>query len=174
LIEATITNDEARLFAEGVISGMSNEILDVVAQREIHEKMIADYLAEKKPESLEKAKMELDQYRALPSSQQLRARLSDEKSRLQTQAKDKREEEFINKMFDSLEGVLTRFVGQSKATELLARIQIQSGMEINIQERENQPDSENPEPEDTKTPETPPAETPPAENNPDPIGGSGG
>lgn len=123
LLESTVANDEARLFAEGVIAGMGNEILDVVAQRQIFEKMIDDLLKLNTEEGRTRAISELDKYRELPKPQQMRARLSDEKSRLQTQAKDKREEQFITTMFDDLEKVLSRFLGQSRETELLQRIQ---------------------------------------------------
>lgn len=123
IIVSPVVNDEARLFAEGVIAGMGNEILDVVAQRQIFEKLINDLLDGGAPNSRDKALAALERYRELPKPHQLKSRLADEKSRLKTQTKDKREEEFVNRMFDSLEAVLTRFLGQSRETELLKKIQ---------------------------------------------------
>ena len=124
-VETTIVNDEARLFSEGIIAGLGNEILDVVAQREIFEKLIGEYLNAESPEKINvgKASDELKKYTELPRFQQLRARLSDEKSRLQAQSSDKREEDFINNMFESLEKVLTKFLGESRESELRQRIQ---------------------------------------------------
>jgi|GEM_PF-1118019 len=124
-VETTIVNDEARLFSEGVISGMGNEIIDVLAQRQIYEMMIGEYLAGDNPtrENIAKASEELKKYSELPKFQQLRARMSDEKSRLQAQSSDKREEDFINKMFESLESVLTKFLGESPESDLRRRIQ---------------------------------------------------
>lgn len=120
---STMVNDEARLFAEGVIAGMGNEILDVVAQREIFQKLINDYLASDNPETRAKAVGELEKYEALPKPQAIRARLTDEKSRLLALSKDRREAGFVTGMFENLEKVLSQFLAQSRETELRQKIQ---------------------------------------------------
>lgn len=120
LLESNVPNDEARLNAEGVIKGMRNEILDLVANREVLEAQLGVALDNK---DIEKATGLLDKYQQLPLPQQLRGRMTDDETRLTSQAKDAKEKDFITGMFDDLRKVLSDKVGESKETELRQRIQ---------------------------------------------------
>lgn len=128
LQQVTVVNDETRLFAEGVVQGMGNEILDVVAQREIYQKLIADYLATGSDKDREKAIQQLAKYENLPRPATIQARLANEKARLLAQSRDRREAGFVDGMFKTLEMALSRFLGQSRETELRRKIQEASGM----------------------------------------------
>ncbi len=120
LLETQVPNDEARLNAEGVIKGMRNEILDLVANREVLEAMITSALEAK---NIKKATELLDKYQQLPLPQQLRGRMTDDETRLTSQAKDAKERDYIGGMFDDLRKVLSDKVGESKETEIRQRIQ---------------------------------------------------
>jgi hypothetical protein len=118
-LETDIANDEARLYAEGVIEGINIELIDLVTQRQVYEDDInkaldaADY---------NRARDILTKYNELPRASQIRARLSDEEARLRTRAKDKKEIEFINNMFSSLQTILSTYVGESKESEIRKKI----------------------------------------------------
>jgi hypothetical protein len=119
LQQTDVANDEARLFAEGVIAGVNIELIDLLTQRLIYEEdmnkaMDAGNYAE--------VKFILEKYTSLPRPLQIRTRLTDEKARLSTRAKDANEQKFINGMFDSLLLVLSNFIGDSKESEILRRI----------------------------------------------------
>ncbi len=167
---STMVNDEARLFAEGVIAGMGNEILDVVAQREIFQKLINDYLASENPDTRAKAVGELEKYEALPKPQAIRARLTDEKSRLLALSRDRREAGFVTGMFGNLEKVLSQFLAQSRETELRQKIQDMSlGLPPAAPAADPDPASDtgaepvtNVPAAETSTTETPADETPPS------------
>lgn len=120
LLETQVPNDEARLNAEGVIKGMRNEILDLVANREVLETMIATALEAK---NIKKATELLDKYQQLPLPQQLRGRMTDDETRLTSQAKDVKERDYISSMFDDLRKVLSDKVGESKETQIRQQIQ---------------------------------------------------
>ncbi|MEZ6094613.1 MAG: hypothetical protein R3C03_10310 [Pirellulaceae bacterium] len=126
---ADITNDEARLFAEGVIQGVHLELLDLIAQRQVYEKDCEDAID---AGDYVRARLALDKYDRLPQPQQFRSRLSNEKLRLLSRAKNQREAEFIDNMFNTLLGILGTFIGESKATEMRAHIQRATGvLEVN-------------------------------------------
>ena len=118
-LETDIANDEARLYAEGVIEGINIELIDLVTQRQVYEDDInkaldaADY---------NRARDILTKYNELPRASQIRARLSDEEARLRTRAKDKKEIDFINNMFSSLQTILSTYVGESKESEIRKKI----------------------------------------------------
>lgn len=115
-----VPNDEARLFAEGVILGVQTEILDLVVQREVYEQKIA---AELEKNDLESARADLDLYQQLPTAQKLASTLADEEARLTLQAKSKKEVEFIKNMFGKIREVLQSKVANTKESELRQKIQ---------------------------------------------------
>jgi hypothetical protein len=119
-LETTVPDDETRLYAEGVISGLNNEILNLVAQRNVFESEID--LALKKNE-LDHARELLVDYQNLTSPQDLKTRLADEESRLQSQTENNRELDFIDTMFDTLREILDSKLVESRETELLQRLQ---------------------------------------------------
>lgn len=115
-----VPNDEARLFAEGVIQGVQNEILDLVVQREVYEQKIAEELEKNR---FDVAREDLELYKQLPTAQKLAATLSDEEVKLTNQAKSKKEIEFIRNMFSRIRDVLQSKIANSKESELRKKIQ---------------------------------------------------
>ncbi|MDB4778284.1 hypothetical protein OAG68_02390, partial [bacterium] len=119
-LKTTLPNDEARLNAEGIIKGLRSEVLNLVAQRAVYEEQIEIRLNRN---DIEGARDMLDKYRTLPTLDQLRARMTDDRTRLKAQTEDKREMDFIDRMFSTLRQIIAENVGTSKSTELLKRIQ---------------------------------------------------
>ncbi|MFN9750861.1 MAG: hypothetical protein ACK57U_05680 [Planctomycetota bacterium] len=115
-----VPNDEARLFAEGVILGVQTEILDLVVQREVYEQKIA---AELENNNLTAAQDDLVAYEQLPTAQKLASTLADEEARLTIQAKSKKEIDFIKIMFGRIRDVLQTKVANTKEAELRQKIQ---------------------------------------------------
>ncbi len=115
-----VPNDEARLFAEGVILGVQTEILDLVVQREVYEQTIA---AELEKENLAAAREDLERYQQLPTAQKLASTLADEEARLTIQAKSKKEIDFIKSMFGRIRDVLQTKVANTREAELRQKIQ---------------------------------------------------
>ncbi|MFN9880758.1 MAG: hypothetical protein ACK557_20000, partial [Planctomycetota bacterium] len=115
-----VPNDEARLFAEGVILGVQTEILDLVVQREVYEQKIA---AELENNNLTAAQDDLVAYEQLPTAQKLASTLADEEARLTIQAKSKKEIDFIKNMFGRIRDVLQTKVANTKEAELRQKIQ---------------------------------------------------
>lgn len=114
-----VVNDEARLFAEGVILGVQTELLDLVVQREIYEQKI---VAEIEKDDFESARLDLEAYQKLPTAQKLSSTLGDEETRLISQAKSKKELEFIKSMFNRIKDVLQTKIANSKEAELRQKI----------------------------------------------------
>jgi hypothetical protein len=119
-LQSTLLNDEARLNAEGIIKGLRSEVLNLVAQRAVYESQIE---AELDRGNIDGARGMLDKYRALPTLDQLRSRMTDDRTRLKGQTEDKREMDYIDRMFSTLRQIIGENVGASKSTELLQRIQ---------------------------------------------------
>lgn len=119
-LKTTLPNDEARLNAEGIIKGLRSEVLNLVAQRAVYEDQIQIALDKN---NLEGAKHMLDKYRALPTLDALRSRMTDDETRLKAQTSDKREMDYINNMFSTLRQIIGDNVGESKSTKLLQQIQ---------------------------------------------------
>lgn len=119
-LETTVPDDETRLYAEGIISGLNNEILNLVAQRQVYESEIDDTLEKNK---LDEARELLAKYQDLTTPQDLKIRLADEESRLQSRTDNTRELEYITSMFDTLRAILDSKAVKSKESDLLERLQ---------------------------------------------------
>jgi hypothetical protein len=115
-----VPNDEARLFAEGVILGVQSEVLDLVVQREVYEQKIAEEIEKNK---FDQAREDLELYQQLPTAQKLASTLADEEARLTIQAKSKKEIDFIKSMFSRIREVLQSKVANTKEAELRQKIQ---------------------------------------------------
>ena len=115
-----VPNDEARLFAEGVILGVQSEVLDLVVQREVYEQKIAEEIEKNK---FDVAREDLELYQQLPTAQKLASTLADEEARLTIQAKSKKEIDFIKSMFSRIRDVLQSKVANTKEAELRKKIQ---------------------------------------------------
>jgi len=119
-LESTVPDDETRLYAEGIISGMQNEILNLVVQRQVYEAEIDIAL---KKNNLTEARELLSKYQDLSTPQELSNSLSDEESRLRAQTDDRRELEFISTMFNKLREILGSKIVESRESELRKRLQ---------------------------------------------------
>ena len=115
-----LPNDDARLFAEGVINGYGNDIINLVVQRELLEVDIDSAL---KNDEFEEAKTKMRQYQDLETPADLKVRMSNEEVRLKSMTTDKREFEFISQMFNNLRQLLNSKVADSRAVEFQQQIQ---------------------------------------------------
>lgn len=120
VLEAEVPNDETRLFAEGVITGLNNEILNLVAQRALFESEIQAAI-DAKDGSL--AREVLLKYQDLPSTQELKNRLGNEETQLKSQTSSRRELDYIASMFSTLSDILNSEAAKSRESELREQIQ---------------------------------------------------
>ena len=118
-----VENDEARLFAEGVILGIQSEILDLVVQRLAFESRIAELLERN---MVARARSILEKYQELPTNQKLVSSLSDEETRLTTQAKTRKEQDYIKGMFNSIRKALDGKIKETREVEIRQKIQAAS------------------------------------------------
>lgn len=119
-LRTTIPDDEARLYAEGIINGFQTEILNLVAQRRVYEAQIEMAIERK---DFEKADEILDKYQRLTSPQDLKNRMADEETRLKSLTSDKREVDSITSMFGSLREALSRYLSESREPQLREQLQ---------------------------------------------------
>ncbi len=115
-----LPNDDARLFAEGVIKGYGNELINLVVQRELLE---ADIESALEGDRFEEAKTRMREYQDLETPADLKVRMSNEEIRLKSMTSDEREFDYISKMFGNLRQLLNSKVSGSRAIELQQRIQ---------------------------------------------------
>ena len=114
-----VPDDDARLNAEGVISGVRIEILSLVAERAIYESRIEQSLKDK---DLDEASRLIDEYLRLESPQNLKTRMADEESRLKGLTRNKRELGRIGNMFQVLREILNDKVAASQEQMLRAKL----------------------------------------------------
>ncbi|MFK7767499.1 MAG: hypothetical protein AB8B55_09785 [Mariniblastus sp.] len=119
-VETNLPNDETRLFAEGVIQGLQNEILSLVIQRQVAEAEIEAALKEK---DLDLAREKFSDYEELETPNGVRIRMNDDLVRLKELTGDSRELSFIDRMFGTLTKILTEQELKSKSVELQKQIQ---------------------------------------------------
>ena len=120
---SSLPNDDARLFSEGVIRGYSNEIINLVVQRELLEQEIQALIKSKK---FEEADGKLLEYKALETPSDMKRRMSDEEVRLKSMTEDQREAGFITDMFETLKVLLSSKVANSREIELQEQLQNQT------------------------------------------------
>ncbi len=123
LYESVVTpgpDDEARLAAAGIAEGFQIEILNLVAQRELHRSQINSAVDEGK---VEDAKLLYQQFQRLETPQDLKIRLANEESRLRTATSNERERDRIQAMFQQLLAMVNSQVTGSFESDLQAKIQ---------------------------------------------------
>ena len=118
-----LPNDDARLFSEGVIRGYSNEIINLVVQRELLEREIESLIGSEK---FEEADDKLLEYKALETPTDMKRRMSNEEVRLKSMTEDQRESGFITDMFQNLKELLDSKVANSREIELQEQLQKQA------------------------------------------------
>ncbi len=117
---SSLPNDDARLFSEGVIRGYSNEMINLVVQRELLEQEIESLIASKK---FDEADEKLQQYKALETPTDMKRRMSNEEVRLKSMTDDQRETGYITEMFQNLRVLLNSKVASSREIELQEQLQ---------------------------------------------------
>lgn len=117
---SSLPNDDARLFSEGVIRGYSNEIINLVVQRELLEQEIESLIGSEK---FEEADDKLQEYKALETPTDMKRRMSNEEVRLKSMTEDQRETGFITNMFQTLKVLLDSKVANSREIELQEQLQ---------------------------------------------------
>lgn len=120
-VESTIRNDETRLYAQGIIKGLENEILSLVTRRTSVEQDIEDALEEN---DLDQARKSFDEYRDFETLVDLKTRLSENLVQLQRRTSDEGELKHIKLMFDSLRNLLNKQIETSIDSSLQEKIQI--------------------------------------------------
>lgn len=103
-LETTVTNDETRLLASGVVRGLENEILSLAVLRQIYQKQIEQAI--KDGNKAEASKI-LRTYTSLENPQDLKARMADEEVRLRSQTDAAREKQVIQRMFSPLKKIVS-------------------------------------------------------------------
>ena len=117
---AALPDDDARLYAESVIKGLENEILNLVIQRKIYEEDMSLALEQKNREEAVKI---LRDYKDLESPQDIKARMANEEISLKARSNSKREIDFITLMFGTLKKLLDSEVVKTRESELQQRLQ---------------------------------------------------
>lgn len=97
-ISAKMPNDDKRLYAQGVAQGLTNELMDLVARRQV---IAAQIVTNLERSDFAKAKNILNRLRRVQDANDFAAKLANERTRLLST--DERENNRINAMFDSLE-----------------------------------------------------------------------
>ena len=118
-VESTLPSDETRLYAQGVVQGLNNEILSMVIQREVFE---TEAIAAIEQEKLDDALAAYNELKAL-SINDVKARMNDEEIRLKSLTSDARELGFINGSFSSLRKILNDQQLKSKESMLQKELQ---------------------------------------------------
>jgi len=112
-LETTITDDEIRLLAKGVVDGIQNEILSLAVLRQIYQKEIEQAIKDGKKDN---ARQILQTYTELENPQDLRARMADEEIRLKARTPVQREKMSIQKMFSPLKKIAnSNFIKNAEA-----------------------------------------------------------
>lgn len=103
-VETTITNDETRLLAKGVATGLQNEILSLAVLRSIYVEDIEEAIKEG---DKAKARKILETYTELESARELKSRIADAEIRLKGKTVIAREKSAIANMFSPLSAIVS-------------------------------------------------------------------
>ena len=118
-VSTQLPNDETRLFAEGIITGLQNEILSLVIRREVLEAEIAAALEE---DDLETAKSALKDLKDLDTPTDFKNSMSEDESLLKLKTSDTRETDYITKRFESLRKLLDSQITKSRQNEFIEKV----------------------------------------------------
>ncbi len=102
---ARMPNDKKRLYAEGIVRGLQNKLMDNLAKRQIIEARIARLIDKK---DFKAAGQQLRELRGIEDSRTFNVMLGIEKKKLESN--DERENEFIVAMFDELSQMSSKFL----------------------------------------------------------------
>lgn len=113
-VVSTLPNDETRLYAEGVLQGLQNEILSMVIQRRVFEN---DTSAAIEKEDVSAALKGFKELKAL-SIADFKGRMNDEEIQLKSLTADARELAYITSRFEALRNILNDQQRKSKESAL--------------------------------------------------------
>lgn len=118
-VSTQLPNDETRLFAEGVIQGLQNEILSLVIRREVFESEIDAAIQAKDAQA---AKAALKELQDLETPTDFKNRMSEDESTLKIQTTDGRELDYITRMFETLRSLLNAQEKKSRQNEFVEQV----------------------------------------------------
>ena len=122
-LSARMPNDERRLYAEGIVKGYQNELMDLLARRLILETLVEMALEQN---DLDKAQEKLSELRRVDDSKRFNTRLSLEKKNLLST--DERQRGYIEAMFDELETLSNKHLDDQKVSTLSRQVRdLQTG-----------------------------------------------
>ena len=154
-LETTVTSDDKRLEAEGVVQGLQQELIGQVAVRSLYELQILAFI---KRGEKEQAQEVLEQYLNLEKPREFKQRLANEETSLKAQTESKREKEAIKGKFEQIRGIVGSGVLKARGQDL--EKMVRSGKVVPFRDEvENPSEDESEEP----TAEEPVAEEPAAE-----------
>ena len=112
-IEIELPNDEDRLYAEGIVRGLHNEITDLLAQRKVIITRIEKMLDKGE---IDQANDLYDIFSRLDDAQSMRLKIDQERTKLISA--DETQSKKINAMFDKLSSTLNTFMPPSERSKL--------------------------------------------------------
>ena len=113
LITAQLTDDSLRLEAEGFLKGIQEEVIDLIARREIFSLRIQKRIENSK---LDDAEALLDELRLLPTRQDIERRIREREANFQT--RDKAQQDRINRLFRDTRRLVLKHLSSSGVEEL--------------------------------------------------------
>lgn len=119
-LTAEVDNDEAALYAQGVVRGLESEIVALLAERKYLEELITNALEAVR---IDDAQRWLSRYESLPTVQKLNARMADDQERLRVQAKNQREVDFILALFGMIRKPMEQYLGETRELEFRQKLQ---------------------------------------------------
>ena len=138
---AEMPDDEARLYAEGIINGLQAELLDTVARREVYIVQIKRLIEANNPGEAESLYRELYE---LPNSTSFGAKLTSNENDLRNQAKSDRERIKISDMFDKVREQSDKHLQSSQVQRIMQYIEdLKQGKTVVISDEIDQIGEEN-------------------------------
>ncbi len=109
-VESTLPNDETRLYAQGVVRGLENEILSMVIQRTVFEAEAKQAIEDEKMEAIKESLSNLDEL----SISDMLTELTDQELKLKARTSNASELAYITRRFGALRTILDERI---RATE---------------------------------------------------------
>jgi hypothetical protein len=156
---AEMPDDEARLYAEGIINGLQTELLDIVARRQVFVAQIKKLIEDNKPAKAEELYKRLYE---LPNASNFGSKLSGQEIELRNRAASPREATKISQMFAKVKEQSDKRLQTAEVQRIMKYIEdLKKGLPVNFKDSEGDPDGLEDELNEAKgDPEQPGAENP--------------
>ena len=115
---AKMFSDEVRLRAEGIVRGMQNNLLNLIASRQ---SLSVQTRAALEKKQVDRANLLMDEFRKLETGEAFFIKLEEQAAALQ--GKDDREKRKINAMFDELRRLVGKHLSPQLSTALTREIE---------------------------------------------------